>query len=157
MGQTMAPRAAKKNPTETITPMDQALSSYTLTEDEKLVREGFVKQYMLDFDAVSAAIRIGFQATFAIEWAKRMMGEPYVQLRIMQERHKLTEVSDEEDKAAWEANLRYLMHHGPEASRTNATKMWGEYKKYLAKDAGGGGDTTALEEAMRELSKVLPV
>lgn len=44
----------------------------------KALRDNFVKQYLIDYDAVNAAVRIGYNRGIAKEYAARFMDEPYV-------------------------------------------------------------------------------
>lgn len=54
----------------------------TLTDDERNLRDRFVKEYLEDYDQVQAAIRIGYSDQFAKDWASRFMREPYTLNRI---------------------------------------------------------------------------
>lgn len=49
---------------------------------EKALRDCFVAEYLVDYDAVCACLRIGFNNQFAKEFAIKLMAEPYVQKRI---------------------------------------------------------------------------
>lgn len=48
-----------------------------LTEHEKATRRQFVKEYLIDYDARKACLRIGYSNLFASDFAKRFMDEPY--------------------------------------------------------------------------------
>lgn len=52
------------------------------SESELALRNLFVSEYLVDYDQVKAAQRIGFTRQFAIEYAKKFMDEPYVQQRL---------------------------------------------------------------------------
>ena len=41
---------------------------------EKALRDLFVQEYIKDFDPFQACLRVGFQAAFAVEYAKKFMG-----------------------------------------------------------------------------------
>lgn len=58
------------------------------------LRDRFVKEYLVDYDALSAAGRVGYSRQFAKEYSLRFMQEPYVLLQI-----KNAESSTEEDNA----------------------------------------------------------
>lgn len=53
-----------------------------LTAQEKELRNAFVDQYLVDYDPIRAALRIGFSSAFAEQYAKRFMDESYVAKRI---------------------------------------------------------------------------
>lgn len=55
-----------------------------LSEREKALRDAFVAQYVIDYDAVTAAIRLGFKSSIAATYAARFMEEPYVQRKIVE-------------------------------------------------------------------------
>ncbi len=47
-------------------------------DDNKELRDAFIKEYMRDFSAINAAIRCGHLKPVAEQIAERYMGEPYV-------------------------------------------------------------------------------
>lgn len=53
-----------------------------LSENEKLLRNRFVEQYLIDYDALAAALRIGYSESFASRYANKFMLEPYTRNRI---------------------------------------------------------------------------
>lgn len=52
------------------------------TPAQKALRDMFVNEYLIDYDAVAAAQRCGFERQFAREFATKFMDEAYVQQRI---------------------------------------------------------------------------
>lgn len=50
----------------------------TLTKSEMALRDKFVIEYVKDYNALDAAIRIGYTLAFAKEFAPRFMSESYV-------------------------------------------------------------------------------
>lgn len=54
--------------------------SYTARELK--LRDQFVKEYLTDYNAVEAAIRVGYMRSIAKEYAVRFMDEPYVLRKI---------------------------------------------------------------------------
>ena len=56
----------------------------TLTVYEKATRKKFVEEYLKDYDAMKACMRIGYTALFAPDMARRFMIEPYT-LRLISE------------------------------------------------------------------------
>ena len=53
-----------------------------LTQSEMALRDKFVIEYIKDYDAFAACIRIGYAGPFAKEFSQRFLGETYVQNRI---------------------------------------------------------------------------
>ncbi len=68
----------------------------TLTKQERELRKRFVDEYLTDYDAVGAAIRLGYQEAFAQQYAKKFLTEPYT-LRLVKEREAEFGVKTEED------------------------------------------------------------
>ncbi len=60
-----------------------------LTEREKALRDLFVNEFLVDYDEIKAAQRVGFQKAFAEDYAKKFMAESYVQKRIKQLEHSI--------------------------------------------------------------------
>lgn len=148
--------ARKRAPKEQLTPMEQALEEQGLTEGEVLLREQFVDEYMHDFDVFRAAIRCGFQSSFAVEWGKRLYQDVYVQRRLAEEMRKKRAADEEADKAAYESNLKFLMHNGTEASRVAASKAYAEFKGWAKPDTTGDA-AQDLVEAFKDIAQRLPV
>jgi hypothetical protein len=53
-----------------------------LTPQEMALRDAFVREYLKDYHATKAAIRLGYKSGIAGEYAARFMNEPYVLRRI---------------------------------------------------------------------------
>ncbi len=61
------------------------MDAQELSSHEKDLRDLFVAEYLVDYDQVAAAIRCGFAQSFAADYAKKFMGEPYVQNKLKNE------------------------------------------------------------------------
>ncbi|QJI53338.1 terminase small subunit [Alteromonas phage vB_AcoS-R7M] len=98
--------------------IDSQLREETLTEDEMLLRELFVKEYLVDYNAYFAALRVGFHSSFAAEYAKKLMGEGFVRRLIAkQEREQASDDQQNLSKAQVEKYLfREANYYGPGAS-----------------------------------------
>lgn len=68
-----------------------------LSPREKELRAKFVEEYLYDYDAVAAAIRIGFAEAFAVEYARQFLTEPYV-LKLIKERESAGLDDPDEDE-----------------------------------------------------------
>lgn len=75
-----------------------ALKQPELSEQELALRNLFVDEYLTDFDSVSAAMRCGFASSFAEDYAKKFLSEPYIQQRIKKE--QLREPENKEEKTS---------------------------------------------------------
>jgi hypothetical protein len=94
-----------------------------LSDNEIILRNEFVKNYLIDFDPVLACMRLGFKRTFAETWAKTFMDEPYVVKRITELTYKTTEdegLQEELDKQLTLSVLREAAQRGPFSSRVAA-------------------------------------
>jgi hypothetical protein len=71
--------------------------SDTLTKQEKATRDRFVEQYLIDYEPVSAVIRLGYQEAFAQQYAKQFMTESYT-LKKIAEREQALGIDKEEER-----------------------------------------------------------
>ena len=69
----------------------------TLTKQEKALRQRFVAEYLADYDAIGAAIRLGYQEAFAQQYAKQFLTEPYT-LKLIKEKEAEFGILTEEDQ-----------------------------------------------------------
>lgn len=85
-----------------------AMAQPPMSEQEIGLRNLFVNEYLIDYDSVAAAMRCGFQSSFAEDYARKFMGEPYVQQRL--KNYRLAEPESKETKATEdEFNKRRIM------------------------------------------------
>lgn len=95
-----------------------------LNEREKALRELFVNEYLVDYDEIKAAQRVGFQKAFAEDYAKKFMNESFVQKLIKAKEHTPVDEKKMEqyDKETVRAVLRAEMHNkfGTPAARVQA-------------------------------------
>lgn len=137
-------------------PMEMQRTVEELSESEIALREQFIIEYQKDNDVFYAAIRCDFTAPFAVEWGPKLFKDVYVQKRLAEERFKKLQISEEEDRADYEANLRWLMRNGPESSRVSATKQYGELKGWTKPD-GLGDAAEQMAEVLKEFATKAPV
>lgn len=69
----------------------------TLTKQEKALRQRFVAEYLADYDAIGAAIRLGYQEAFAQQYAKQFLTEPYT-LKLIKEKEAEFGILTEDDQ-----------------------------------------------------------
>lgn len=95
---------------------DMAAQQPELNEREKALREMFVAEYLKDYDAYRAALRCGFMASFAKEYAARFISEPYVQKRISELNDSLLMNEETQRKRTLQALIREAHYTGPGSS-----------------------------------------
>jgi hypothetical protein len=136
--------------------LDPQRTEPQLDAREQAVRDLFVNEYLKDFDAYRACIRMGFLAAFAIEQAKTFMGDGYV-LRKIDYMTRQAVANPDADKQAMLMNLRWLAHNGTPASRASATKLYMEAMGYIEKDGNREELATAqLIDALKEFGANAP-
>lgn len=62
--------------------LPHSLKQGELSQDEKEMRDVFVREYIKDGDAYAACLRVGFARAWASEYAEIFMHEPYVRQQI---------------------------------------------------------------------------
>ncbi|WAX22356.1 terminase small subunit [Pseudomonas phage MiCath] len=137
--------------------LGQIESQKQLTANEMAIRDKFVSEYLKDYDAYNACLRMGFASFAAMEWAKKFMEDYYVlnNIQLLRQHQVDTNEAIDFDKALIIQTYRQAMQHGPFASRIMAANG-------LAKVRGLDKPTTAdaegsLIEAFKELAGKLPV
>lgn len=110
-----------------------------LSEKEKVLRNKFVDEYLLDFDQTAAAIRVGFSASFAQTYAEKFMQEPYVRKRIADMQTALAQdekLEAEQDKRRIRAGLLREAHYrGPGSSHAARVSALGKLATIRDMDA----------------------
>lgn len=99
------------------TPDDSVDLAAHFTHREKSLRDQFVKEYLIDYDAKAATIRVGYQQSIASEYCVRLMNCPYV----LQQIKKLEEETPEESAEAMRKRvinglIREANYRGPGCS-----------------------------------------
>lgn len=139
--------------------LDPRLMEPELSEQEKALRDLFVQEYIKDFDPFQACLRVGFQAAFAVEYAKRFMSEAYVQRKIADLQRSTPENEDaqaKQDKALVLSVLRQAAQNGPYASRVQAAAKLATILG-LDRDDSVEESEQALIDAFREFATKAPV
>jgi phage terminase small subunit len=125
-----------------------------LTEQERLLRDHFVAEYLKDFNAYQATIRIGFQASFAVEWARRLFEDGYVQRKI-QHMTRTQTVEDAEAKKLVENELLRIAQCGSDTARVSAIREYNAMKGWSKPDGPSEG-AEVLIDVFRDLAQQLP-
>ena len=139
--------------------LDPRLMEPEPSGQEKALRDLFVQEYIKDFDPFQACLRVGFQAAFAVEYAKRFMSEAYVQRKIADLQRATPENEDaqaKQDKALVLSVLRQAAQNGPYASRVQAAAKLATILG-LDRDDSVEESEQALIDAFREFATRAPV
>lgn len=109
------------------------------TGPEKDIRDQFVAEYMKDFSAYKAALRIGFLREFAADYSEKFLNEPYVQKQIAALTSlppKKEEVDEDADKQEIINMLRReANYHGPGSSHAARVSALAKLTAILGMDA----------------------
>ena len=139
--------------------LDPRLMEPALSESEKALRDFFVEQYLKDFDPFQACLRVGFQAAFAVEYAKKFMQETYVQRKITEGQRSTPKDEEQRTKELKELAISVLVQasqNGPYASRVAAIR---ELKSMHGWDKGAEVEDkdASLISALRDFAQNAPV
>lgn len=94
-----------------------------LTAQEKILRDKFAAEYVIDFDGEKACQRLGFFQSFAKEYAVRFLSEPYTQAKISELKTSEPDdpvESDRQDRRLVRAALRQALQNGSYTTRVQA-------------------------------------
>lgn len=144
----------------------------SLTKSEKALRNRFVEEYLVDYDALGAAIKLGYTESYAKDYASKFMREPYTLNRIA-DREKDLGLSKEEDQHRHriiaglyrEANSRFNSGSARVAALAQLSKVIGveapvktEQEVHITSDSPELGHLTVveLEEIRRKLYDKVP-
>ena len=128
------------------------------TAQEKALYDKFILEYVKDFDAFAACIRVGFVPTFAMEYCKVFMTKPYILRKIIE--HKTTPVEDTnemaKDRALILATLREAMQTGNQQVRVAASaKLMALHGLDQTPDKTGDALEKIVDQ-FKQISKDLP-
>ena len=127
-----------------------------LTEKDIILREGFVAEYLKDFDAFKACLRLGFQATYATVWSQTLIQDGYVQRRLTEimSRPVHSPEQEEHDRAMVENTLRLVMQRGSDSARVAAADKFMKLKGWVEGEGAGAGED--LVEMFKRVAQQLP-
>lgn len=102
--------------------LDAAMTQPPMNEREKALRDLFVREYLVDYNAFGAAMRCGFMRSFAEDYAKKFLEEPYVQQQITLLQVNISHADDDEAASAFNKSriynglMREAHYYGPGSS-----------------------------------------
>lgn len=127
-----------------------------LTEQDQILRDHFVGEYLKDFDAFKACMRLGFLSTYAVTWSQSLLNDGYVQrkLSFLQRKPDPSPEQDAIDKALVEQTLRMVMQKGSDSARVAAAREFNAMRGWSKPDGSEGNED--LAEAFRRVAQELP-
>jgi hypothetical protein len=136
----------------------------SLSPREKALRDQFVEQYLIDYDAWAAAIRIGFLKSVAAQYAQELMECPYVRQQIIERQFADAQNPDaalkNEQKQIKASLMREAHYRGPGSSHGARVQALGKLAA-LAKMEGaedeGVDKELALITAFKQFAQKVPV
>ena len=105
---------------------------------EKALRDLFVSEYLVDYDALRACQRCGFVYQFAVEFARKFMDEPYVQQQINAIKFKdlpEREMAEYNKKRIANALMQEAHYKGPGSSQAARVAALGKLAAMHGMDA----------------------
>lgn len=140
--------------------MDELINPFEAppTPTEKALWDKFVAEYVKDYDAFKACLRLGFLESFAQEYARIFMSKGYIQRAITAHKNNPVPIPDqlEADRALMLATLREACHHGPYQSRVLAVDRLGAMHGINKSPDRSGEQLEKLVDAFATMAKVLP-
>lgn len=126
---------------------------------QKALWDSFVEEYIKDYSPVRAAMRVGFNETFAQEYSKLFMAEPYVQRLITE--HELKPAPTEEelnDRYRQQIEQTYLkvMGCGDPKAMVAAAAGLAKIRGYDQPKDTSADELGKLVDAFKEIAKVTP-
>ena len=106
------------------------------SEKEKALRNLFVDEYLKDYNPYAAALRCGFIQTYAQEFSKQYMAEPYVRQRIKELEASREDSTDDLQKLAISWLIREGNNFGPGASHSARVAALGNLTNVLGMKNG---------------------
>ena len=119
-----------------------------LTEKEIEVRKRWVKEYLKDFDAKRACLRIGYAWSACNHMSVLFEADSWTQRHLHDQKEQQAADQFEKDKQLIIQTLRQCVSHGPYASRISAARE-------LAKIIGLGNEDKSASEDDRKREAVL--
>jgi phage terminase small subunit len=105
---------------EDVIPIQEPEEEQQYSYREKALRDFFVKEYLVDYDATAAAIRVGYGKSIAKEYGNRFMQEPYVLRKIQEEEVAVNPNGDDKEaakKRIMAGLVREANYRGPGSSQ----------------------------------------
>lgn len=79
-----------------------------LTKTEKGLRDRFVNEYVKDYNAFCAALRLGYAEAYAAQYSQQFLREPYTQQRLAQVQEEIGDAEEDQHRKRIVAGLYRL-------------------------------------------------
>ena len=120
-------------------PETEEIVELTYSSREQALRDLFIKEYTVDFDAMAAAMRCGFTSVMAPQYAQQFMLEPYVKRRIshlsIHGEGNETEQREFNKKRIVAGLMREAHYNGPGSSHAARVAAFSRLAQILGLDA----------------------
>lgn len=129
------------------------------TPAEKALYDQFVEQYMVDFNAFEACMRVGFGASYALEYAKIFLLKPYIIRKIAEKRNTAAadpQKQEDQDKALVLSVARELAQNGKGAQRVAGAALLARIRGMDVQPDKTGDALKQLADDFKDLAKNLP-
>lgn len=107
----------------------------SLTENERAIRERFVKEYLVDYDSFGAALRTGYAEAYARSLSAQFMQEPYVRQLIAEGEANLGVMTEKEKHQAKVVAGLYRIAGSRTSSASAQVAAYGRIATLLGLDA----------------------
>lgn len=107
----------------------------TLGKTERKLRDRFVEEYLVDYDAFGAAIRIGYSEAFARQYSQQFMLEPYVRKRITSREQELGITTEEDQHRRKIVSGLYRIAHSPNSAASAQVAAYTQLAKIVGIEA----------------------
>lgn len=125
-----------------------------LAADQQLLRDYFVAEYLKDFNAYKAALRMGFQPVFAVEHSTLLFNDGYVQRKI-QHMTRTQKIGDDEARLVVEHRLLEIAQRGSDNASVSAIREFNSMRGWSKPDGIAEG-AEVLVEALKEFAQKAP-
>lgn len=143
---------------ELVTTQDELFDEDELDSFQKALRDQFVEEYLKDFNALNACLRVGFEIQHAQNYSQTFLEDTYVQRRLREQfythqKGMTEEQVIEQDKQLILNSLRQAAQHGPYTSRVAACAKLASIHGLDKGDAKDGED---LADLLRDFAENAP-
>jgi phage terminase small subunit len=127
------------------------------SQKQVAVWDMFIEEYVKDYNGVQAAIRIGFNVTYAQEYARVFLGTPYVAKKIAEYKTQVGSALDN-DKLKQMIEQKYIeiMNSGDPKAAAAAAKQLAQMRGIDGAPDKAGDQLKALVDAFKEVAVNTP-
>ena len=130
---------------------DWAMMEPELSDTEKQLRDLFVTEYLVDYNALAAAQRCGFQHAFAKDYAVKFMDEAYVRKRIKEVEQSKPAAGEEKEeeynkRRIKQALIEQAFYNGPGSSHAARVSALAKLAVIYGMDAPTKVDNTVTHK-----------